>query len=320
MEEPSSLVRWTMFFFAGGDAGIIGGLGMAFIAILSLLTSASGKLRSFLAAVATVLILMVCGSIPVPIWFQISTLVWLILVVGEWASRQFPTATEFRTTAASLRTGWRTSLLLISIVWLATAITLELPFHVWSKPANPVSDLFVIGDSVTAGLNDGEQTWPRLVSKDWNIHVVDASQPGATLQSARQQNSLFADQSGLVVIEIGGNDMLEGLPVVQFEEHLDRLLTEVCQSGRSVVLLELPLPPFHAEYGSAQRRQALRHQVALIPKRQFARILTTRGATVDGIHLSKNGQIQMKMLIESLLGNRLHSGEGTYERRERTWN
>ena len=200
-----------------------------------------------------------------------------------------------------------------SVIWVTIAISIETPFHRWSVPKQPVRDLLVIGDSVTAGLNDGESTWPRQLSESVDVRVLDASQPGATLKSALQQNSRFAGQPGLIILEIGGNDMLEGLPVAEFEKNLGNLLAEVTHPDRTVVMFELPLPPFHAMYVTAQRRQAMRYNVPLIPKRLFARILTTQGSTVDGIHLSHKGQLQMKALIESLLNDRLKPGSGTYE-------
>ena len=65
--------------------------------------------------------------------------------------------------------------------------------------------------------------------------------------------------------------MLEGLLVAKFETDLDQLLTEVVQTDRSIVMFELPLPPLCASYGVAQRRQAAKHGVKLIPKRLSSR-------------------------------------------------
>jgi len=39
--------------------------------------------------------------------------------------------------------------------------------------------------------------------------VLDASQPGATLRSALRQNTSLSGDTGFVIIEIGGNDLLE---------------------------------------------------------------------------------------------------------------
>ena len=318
MDEPNDLIRWTIFVFAGGDAGIWGALSIATVVMLSFRPGLARPIRPLYVGgvVAFGLIFVACGSTPMPAWFQLTTLLWLVLALSKLWVRTFgvspsadlPTVTKVSTSHFIL--------FLSPFVWLLTAIAIELPFHLWFAPAEHVSKLLVIGDSVTAGLNDGENTWPRQLSRAAAVEVLDASQPGATLQSARQQNSRLSDEIGLVVLEIGGNDMLEGLAVTRFEDDLDHLLAEVTQSGRSAVMFELPLPPFCAAYGAAQRRQAKRHRVHLIPKRLFAKVLTTRGATVDGIHLSERGQSQMMELIQMLLGDRLRPGKGTFQRFE----
>jgi acyl-CoA thioesterase-1 len=107
------------------------------------------------------------------------------------------------------------------------------------------------------------------------------------------QAERIGDEPGLVLLEIGGNDMLGSTTPEQFEERLEVLLAEVCRPNRTVVMLELPLPPLCNRIGMIQRRLAAKHEVALIPKRVFIGVLTSSGATVDGIHLSPKGHAQM---------------------------
>ncbi len=313
MEEPNAFIRWAIYFFASGDVGILAVLSITIAGMLRVSRISARKfVRTVLNIVVTVAVAsLACGSFPMPPWFQWITIPWLICMLFH--TRIFPLSERLAPTVQRLLQPLSVA---CSIIWVTIALSIELPFHLWTVPKQPVNDLLVIGDSVTAGLNDGEATWPRQLSEVVDVRVLDASQPGATLKSAIQQNSRFAGQPGFVILEIGGNDMLEGLPVSQFEENLGHLLDEVTQSDRTVIMLELPLPPFHASYVTAQRRQALRYDVPLIPKRLFASVLTTRGSTVDGIHLSHQGQLQMKALVESLLRDRLKPGSGTYKQLE----
>jgi len=46
-----------------------------------------------------------------------------------------------------------------------------------------------------------------------------------------------------------------------------------------------------------QRRLARQYDVILVPKRPFVAVLTTPGATVDGIHLSKQGHALMAEMM-----------------------
>jgi acyl-CoA thioesterase-1 len=153
-------------------------------------------------------------------------------------------------------------------------------------------------------MNDGEQTWPKVLRDDCGVEVRDFSHVGATVKSAMSQAERV-DGSGLVLLEIGGNDLLgpgSGTPPSEFAKHLDALLDRVASNERTTVMLELPLPPFANEFGAIQRGLARRHGVLLIPKRSFLAVLTTEGATVDGIHLSPAGHRQMAEAIARLLG------------------
>ena len=68
-------------------------------------------------------------------------------------------------------------------------------------------------------------------------------------------------------------------------------------------MIELPLPPFANRFGMIQRRLARKHGIILIPKRTFVSVLTTPGATLDGIHLSPQGHLLMSETIWSVIGS-----------------
>jgi hypothetical protein len=87
-----------------------------------------------------------------------------------------------------------------------------------------------------------------------------------------------------------------------FERGLDVLLAKLAVGGRTVILLELPLPPFHNRYGAAQRPVARRHRVFLVPKRVLMGVLTSEGATLDTIHLSRRGHALMAETVWRIIG------------------
>lgn len=180
--------------------------------------------------------------------------------------------------------------LAIAVVWLA-ALALEVPSHITPKlPPLGNPRLFLIGDSVSAGMAVGEKgRWPTLIAEEHNVPLVDLSVMGATVKSAMKQAEAIDAGSGLVLLEIGGNDLLGNTKPEQFEKQLDLLLASVCQPDRTVAMLELPLPPFSNRFGQSQRRLARKHGVVLVPRRVFISVLTSRGATVDGVHLSPTG-------------------------------
>jgi len=168
-----------------------------------------------------------------------------------------------------------------------------------------VRQMCVIGDSLTAGIGAArERTWPIILEARHGVRVISRARAGATLSLAMEQARSVPNGTGVVVLEIGGNDLLGGATAFQFEADLENLLQAVVRTGRPVVMFELPLWPFQNGYGLVQRRLAARYGVILIPKRRLAAILFADGGTVDGLHLSGQGHEAMAELVWSVLAGR----------------
>jgi acyl-CoA thioesterase-1 len=123
--------------------------------------------------------------------------------------------------------------------------------------------------------------------------VTDLSRVGATVASALRQAEGLPQEGGMVLLEIGGNDLLGSASAAEFARDLERLLARVCGPGRVVLMFELPLPPFSNEFGRAQRRLASQYGVVLVPKRIFLAVLTGEGMTLDSVHLGRQGHERM---------------------------
>ncbi len=299
MHEPPLLLRLAMFHFPGGD-GYLCGLVLFCLAQIGLIVIRHERCCRVLTIASRIgLVWSFILPSPTPRWLLVlfaASLLWLTLEV--WRSKS---ASDSTIRALCLQRIRQLSWLIIACAF--AVVLSELPYR-FSPSVGNVSSyrLSVVADSVTAGLNDGEDTWPQRLARSSYWQITDASQPGATLTSARQQVDLLDKEPTVLLLEIGGNDLLEGLPISQFEHDLEQLLIASHQPGRTVLMFELPLPPLAFRYGEAQRRLALKYGVALLPKRLFMGVLTTSGATVDGIHLSASGHEQMAKLVKNVLG------------------
>jgi len=290
MSEPPFLMRFVVDHFAGGVAWWWGlGLALAFLVVECRRTIGSSTRRWTTIIIGLAFLWAGVAAIPVPMgWYPAAG----CCLVIERAIALWPRSSQ----------RWRFITRGLAIAALLILLVSELPFVMTPTILRTESPTIgVIGDSVTAGLNEDDITWPRLLAArtGWQIH--DASRQGATLRSARDQLALLPDDVDLLLMEIGGNDLLEGLDVDTFGRQFDELLAAAAKPERTIVLWELPLPPLHAEYGRRQRAAARKHAGLSLPRRHFAAVLATRGATVDGIHLSMAGQGQMAGLVARLL-------------------
>jgi acyl-CoA thioesterase-1 len=193
--------------------------------------------------------------------------------------------------------------LVVTILAAATALSYQMRPNL---PPASFSRLYVIGDSVSAGIGR-EKTWPGLVGAEHHVPVIDLSRAGSTIADAtrRLESQPLAD--GLVLLEIGGNDVIGHTGSARFGRDLDRLARQVTGPGRAVVMLELPLFPFDNAYGLQQRRVASRYKIPLIPRRYFVNVISAPEATTDGIHLSARGQQRMAKMIWELVGPALRA-------------
>jgi acyl-CoA thioesterase-1 len=187
------------------------------------------------------------------------------------------------------------------------ALLAELPFHLKPKiPSGNFEKLYVVGDSVSAGVGGkNEKPWPAILGEKYEIEVNNLSVGGATAGSILPQAEKIEDNDAIVLFEIGGNDLLSMTPKPVFEENLRFLLRKAVRPNRLVLMLELPLGPWHIGYGRIQRKLAAEFGVILVPKTFFADILGAKGATVDLAHLSPKGNEIMADKVWFLLSTHL---------------
>lgn len=179
---------------------------------------------------------------------------------------------------------------------------LELPYR--CKPniaVSPDTAIYIVGDSISAGIETAERTWPGVLADSSGLTVVNLARPGATAKTAFAQTQRIPADPSLVIVEIGGNDLLGGTQTAAFRDALDALLAELHSHGHRIVMFELPLPPFHGAFGRVQREAARRYGVTLIPKRCLTAALGTKGGTLDGLHLSQIGHDRLAADVRRLL-------------------
>lgn len=133
--------------------------------------------------------------------------------------------------------------------------------------------ILVVGDSLSAeyGLKRGEGWVPllekRLADQKIAATVVNASISGDTTSGgrARLASLLKQHQPTHVVLELGGNDALRGLPIQNTEDNLTQMTKAAQAAGAKVLIVGIQVPP---NYGSdyLKRFEAVFQKVATVTK------------------------------------------------------
>jgi lysophospholipase L1-like esterase len=167
----------------------------------------------------------------------------------------------------------------------------------------PSDHLVVIGDSISSGIDSRVSSWPVVMHESTGVPVKNLARPGAQAIDGEAMASQVKPEDRVVIVEIGGNDLLLGTPSKEFAQGLEATLSRLAAPGRTVVMFELPLLPHKIAYGQIQRRLAEKYGVFLIPKRYFADVVSGADATSDGLHLSNLGTRRMAHLVAQALSH-----------------
>ena len=115
--------------------------------------------------------------------------------------------------------------------------------------------LLVMGDSLSAAYGiEQEMGWVTLLAErlEDEADVINASISGETTSGGAQRlaSIIGQQQPDIVLLELGGNDGLRGLPPTQMRSNLASMIEQSQQAGADVLLLGIDIPP---NYGQAYR-------------------------------------------------------------------
>jgi acyl-CoA thioesterase I len=225
------------------------------------------------------------------------------VVVGSPAAM----SNETSSTMVSMPSGLVTFFVRLSALsTLIRFIRLVLVF-VWFWPAGAEGavprTIVVLGDSLSAGyglkIQEGWVTLlsQRLASEGYGYKVVNASVSGETTQGglARLPRVLELHKPEIVIIELGGNDGLRGLPLATSRENLRRAIALAQGARARVVLLGMMIPPNYGkryadEFRDMYSTLASSFSLALVPFLLDRVALDPGLMQPDGIHANARGQ------------------------------
>jgi acyl-CoA thioesterase-1 len=157
------------------------------------------------------------------------------------------------------------------IVWLFSLLVM--PMAIASG-----GSILILGDSLSAAYGLPPQAgWvtlleERLKQRKFNYRVINASISGETSAggASRIEALLRLHAPEVLILALGGNDGLRGLPTAQLQSNLETIIRAARQRNAKVLLVGMRMPP---NFGPAYTRQfaavyadlARRHRTAFVP-------------------------------------------------------
>ena len=177
---------------------------------------------------------------------------------------------------------------LLSLLLLLTPVV---PVTAWA------GTILVVGDSLSAAYGlPVEEGWVDLLQErldarygDWNL--INASISGDTTAGARARlpQAMQRHHPDILILELGGNDGLRGLPLPEMKANLSAMIGVAREHRSRVLLIGMQLPPnygrrYTERFEQVYRELANEQDVELLPS--LVADIGTRAALMqaDGIH------------------------------------
>lgn len=174
--------------------------------------------------------------------------------------------------------------------------------------ASYTKTILVLGDSLSAGYGiELEKDWVSLLAmrlKAQDYIVINLSTSGDTSSNglAKLPGALTRYQPTIVIIELGANDALRGLPLDVLQQNLDKMIVQARAHSAKVLLLATELPPNYGPHYLQRFRQVYLELVKKYPIAFHAMFLQKVAGVPtlmqsDGLHPNQQAQ---EMILDNV--------------------
>ena len=190
----------------------------------------------------------------------------------------------------------------MKLIGRCLSLVIVLSFSTAAAPANGV--ILFLGDSITAGNGlDLSQAYPAIIqekidARGWRFKTVNAGQSGDTSAGGLSRlDWLLKNRVEVLVLELGGNDGLRGLPVETTRKNLQLIIdrTQERYPQATIIIAGMKVPPnMGRAYGDkfeAMFAELARHNKAPLIPFVLEGVGGVRELNLpDGIHPNAKGQ------------------------------
>jgi acyl-CoA thioesterase-1 len=202
------------------------------------------------------------------------------------------------------------SKLLQSKLWLRNLLCVSLlsfSFVACISQANAANPkILVYGDSLSAAYGVAKsQGWvaflqKKLVDQHFQYDVINASISGETTSGGltRLTTTLAKTKPNIIILELGANDGLRGLPVKEMAANLNAMITQSKKANVKILLIGMRIPPnygpkYAESFSNTYPRLSQQHKVSLVPFMLENIAAKPKLIQDDGLHPNALGQPTM---------------------------
>ncbi len=143
---------------------------------------------------------------------------------------------------------------------------------------NSSAVILVLGDSLSAAYGiSQDESWvgllqKRLTQKHYSYKVVNASITGETTSGglSRLDHALATHIPDIVILELGANDGLRGLPITQMQHNLSAIIVRIKKANARVLLVGMQIPTnygfnYTQKFHNSYKSLAKDYKLELVP-------------------------------------------------------
>ncbi len=166
--------------------------------------------------------------------------------------------------------------------------------------------ILVYGDSLSASYGVAKQQgWvsflqKKLINHQYKYDVINASISGETTSGGltRLASTLARTKPSIIILELGANDGLRGLPVKDMTNNLSNMIAQSKKANVKVILVGMKIPPnygpkYTESFSKAYPQLSQQHKVSLVPFMLENIAAKPNLIQDDGLHPNALGQPMM---------------------------
>ena len=172
----------------------------------------------------------------------------------------------------------KTFLITLSILLLSTSSSIAYSSTGTDISPAEATTIMIYGDSLSAGYGLPQETgWVSMLKKQLKkqqsvYQVINASISGETTLGGlnRIEQELKRYHPNIVIVELGANDGLRGMPIKTIHDNLEAIVKACKQNKASILLVGVRLPPnygatYTQKFSAIYQQIAKRHELRLVP-------------------------------------------------------